>query len=200
MEILPNIPGIEQHVFGDIYFGYFVPTVLRGRSDAFQRDINAILSEWVLLSLNGGFDKFIERDSDFGLKLFGTIFRELCFSKILTTHPLESISTVWEVFWGVLADCFNSTIREDEDQVWLLRRSGCIYIMFYLYHCQSNSNILPIPLAVETITNCVDTCFVISRKFSISTVLEVFIFLLRRHCIRDRTGRPMGSAINEDYN
>eukprot|EP00371_Babesia_bovis_P001665 XP_001610312.1 hypothetical protein [Babesia bovis T2Bo] len=145
MEILPNIPGIEQHVFGDIYFGYFVPTVLRGRSDAFQRDINAILSEWVLLSLNGGFDKFIERDSDFGLKLFGTIFRELCFSKILTTHPLESISTVWEVFWGVLAggwdvhiveqslaDCFNSTIREDEDQ--------------------------------------------------------------------DRTGRPMGSAINEDYN
>nr|BAN64292.1 hypothetical protein [Babesia bovis] len=96
--------------------------------------------------------------------------------------------------------------------------------MFYLYHCQSNSNILPIPLAVgkillrcvqryiETITNCVDTCFVISRKFSISTVLEVFIFLLRRHCIRvclidglqyipqDRTGRPMGSAINEDYN
>ncbi|GFE53587.1 hypothetical protein BaOVIS_009910 [Babesia ovis] len=210
MEILPSIREADEQVLGDIYFGYFVPTVLRGRSDAFRQDLNNFLSGWIASALDSGFDSFLENQQDFGLASIGDFFRDRYFSKVLTVSPIESISDVWELFWGVWADILKNTTHEESDYTGLIHKAACIYLMFYLYHCQLNDDILSIPLAVETISICLDIATLVFERFCISTVLDIFYFLLYRRCIRvcvndglqyipqDRLGRPLGMTINDE--
>lgn len=47
MEVLPNNPDSKDFVLGDVYFGYLVPTVLCGRSDAFRRDLCTFITKWL---------------------------------------------------------------------------------------------------------------------------------------------------------
>ncbi|ORM39831.1 uncharacterized protein BXIN_0209 [Babesia sp. Xinjiang] len=199
MELLPNISGTKHQVLGDIYFGYLVPTVLCGRSDAFRSDITTFLTDWIAVAVDTDFETFLKNHRDFGLSSLGSFFRQRYFSKILAVSHRESAYDVWQILWGVWADILRSVVCETENQLATVHSAACIYLMFYLYHCQVGREILPIPLAV-------DVCAVALQRFSSSTVLEVFSFLLRRRCIsmclndglqyipQDRLGRPLALA------
>ncbi|CDR93712.1 hypothetical protein BBBOND_0100410 [Babesia bigemina] len=218
MEILTTQSDLKPQVLGDIYLGYFVPSVLCGRSDAFRRDITSFISEWISGALVSDLGSFLEIHPDFGLYSIGDLFRERHLSKLLVVSPKESVSDVWEILWGIWADVLKSISSDRYDAVSLLYGVACIYVMFYLYHCQTGPEILPIPLAIgestllvaynaaDTISICLDVCTVSLSRFRICTVSDVFDLLFRRHCIRvclhdglqyipqDRVGRPLGCS------
>ncbi|KAK1442217.1 hypothetical protein BgAZ_402470 [Babesia gibsoni] len=203
MEILPSSSEYKPRVLGDVYFGYLIPTVLCGRCDTFRKDLCSFLSEWLSLVLVSDVETFLKDHPDFGLSSIGNSFKTKRFSKVLTVSPKEVTTDVWQVFWGVWADVFKGYVAEGCDGAPLLYSVACIYLMFYLYHCQCGPDVLPIPLARDTISYCLDTCAIALERFSKSTVLDTFYYLFRRHSIiiclndglqyipQDRLGRPI---------
>lgn len=113
------------------------------------------------------------------------------------------MSDVWQILWGVWADILKNSVADGLDGASLIYSAACIYLMFYLYHCQVCTEIYPIPLSAETVDACLDVGSTILDRFNICTVVDVFESMVRHHCIRiclhdglqyipqDRVGNPL---------
>ncbi|EKX74186.1 conserved hypothetical protein [Theileria equi strain WA] len=183
MEIVSNPVERIKHCLGDVYSGYFIPTVICGRSLCFKKDLNKFIKDFCDIIYKEDLSLLEDENKDFGLKSLGSLFKERMISKLLTVSPEENICDVWNLLWGVWADIFNSEPEGKSESYIILHKTTCVYLMFYLYHCQSGLNNFVISLSLETFEACIDLAKIVLERFQVTSVVDVLNYLVSKKCI-----------------
>ncbi|EAN34252.1 small nuclear RNA activating complex (SNAPc) subunit SNAP43 [Theileria parva strain Muguga] len=183
MELLYNPLKGAETTFGDVHFGYFVPTVICGRTKAFQTDLQLFISNYCNQIFQNNFNTFLNSCLDFGLEGIGLEYRNRMFSKILVLSPKENLTDVWQILWGTWSYMFKNGVEEKSEEYNVLYKVSLIYLMFYLYFSQSDFNNLPIPLSIDTFEECLKLSETVLKKYKVTSVLNVLKYLINQKCI-----------------
>ncbi|XP_953762.1 uncharacterized protein TA16835 [Theileria annulata] len=188
MELLYNPLKPTDITLGDVHFGYFVPTVICGRTRSFQNDLHRFISNYCNHIFQNNFNTFLKSCLDFGLEGIGLEYKNCMFSKILVLSPKENLTDVWQILWGTWSYVFKSRVEEESEEYNVLYKVSLIYLMFYLYFSQSDFNNLPIPLSIvnsviDTFEECLKVAELVLKKYRVTSVLNVLKYLMSQKCI-----------------
>lgn len=169
-------------MLGDVYHGYFVPTVICGRSLSVKRDVTAFVANWCDRTLEGDINKLHREHADLGLEALGVEFKDRMFSKILVVSPKENVTDAWQILWGVWSEVFRLGPERESKDYALYFRVSCVFLMFYLYHSQTGSHNLPIPLSLETFHSCLALAHEVLSRLKVTSVFNVLNHMLNHKC------------------